>query len=223
MNISNSSMSKSDARALDAAIMRSDAGSVKQLLDADTAAGTQYELMATNVYSVGRTALHEAAELGHVHIAKLLLAAGAAVDAGSGSGAGTPLQVAARQGHADMVSLLLSAGACTEPTDSVGLTPLMCAAICSQPHIVRLLLQAGASVDTTDNYGDSALTCAVRPDRSKLSRILECVQILVAAGAAVNSSSNGSTALHKAASLAADNVVGNPTCSWCRSERSRQQ
>jgi len=53
--------------------------------------------------------LHQACELGHVQIARLLIDSGANVNIKNGEGQ-TPLHCASQRGHFDIVELLLDAG-----------------------------------------------------------------------------------------------------------------
>src|SRR5215475_3247357 len=59
----------------------------------------------------GSTALHWAAQMDGIEIAKLLLAAGANVKAVTRNGAMTPLLMACRSGSAAMIDLLIKGGA----------------------------------------------------------------------------------------------------------------
>ncbi|MHB9036475.1 MAG: ankyrin repeat domain-containing protein [Armatimonadota bacterium] len=70
----------------------------------------------------GGTALHRAARSGSRPVAKLLIHAGANVNAvQSGT---TPLHVAARHGHWTVAELLISSGADIDAIDDLGQTPL---------------------------------------------------------------------------------------------------
>src|SRR5688500_11149103 len=60
-------------------------------------------------YEAGATALHLAACAGHLSVARVLVAAGAAVNAIARDG--TPLAMAAWEGHEELVRLLLEQGA----------------------------------------------------------------------------------------------------------------
>lgn len=64
----------------------------------------------------GWTALHFAAEKGHVECVELLLREGAEVDARSLTGS-TPLHLAAERGRKECMTLLLSARACRKRCD----------------------------------------------------------------------------------------------------------
>ena len=77
----------------------------------------------------GLTALHLAAESGHRAVADALVAAGAALDAGTRIGRYTPLQVAAEGGHGAVALRLLEAGADPNAvTTNSGVTALHLAA-----------------------------------------------------------------------------------------------
>jgi ankyrin repeat protein len=68
-------------------------------------------MMAVDQASGGSTALHHAAWRGHADVVKLLLQAGADVNAKTRSNSETPLHLAAMHGHTDVIQLLLQAGA----------------------------------------------------------------------------------------------------------------
>lgn len=98
-----------------------------------------------------RTALMEAARMGHADVVKLLIAKGADVNKqGDGTGA-TPLRASAYKGYADVVKALLAAGAAPDSdTDEQGRTPLVWSVISKEknaPAVIELLLKAGANSD----------------------------------------------------------------------------
>jgi ankyrin repeat protein len=72
----------------------------------------------------GYTALHYAARGGHLAVVRVLLDAGAAVNAATAAGLATPLHRAAFCGHAAVVDALLAAGALPELQDADGQTAL---------------------------------------------------------------------------------------------------
>src|SRR5689334_3966168 len=77
----------------------------------------------------GMTALHTAAEMGNLEIARLLIAANANVVAKTRIGGYTPLHLAAGSGQAAVVRALLEAGASPRAvTTTGGVTPLHLAA-----------------------------------------------------------------------------------------------
>lgn len=95
-----------------------------------------------------RTALHEAAQSGHVRVAHALLEAGANIDAAM-AGGGTALTIAARQGHIAMVELLIAQEADIDIALSDATTALDLAAIHGHVAVVRKLLASGAQTEPT--------------------------------------------------------------------------
>lgn len=103
-----------------------------------------------------KTSLMLAATNGHVEVVKLLLAAGAMVDAinythhPSVNGAfKTALHMAAESGHAEVVQLLLAAGAYIDLRDQHGYSALHFAALNGHVVVAELLLASGFHVDAT--------------------------------------------------------------------------
>jgi ankyrin repeat protein len=85
--------------------------------------------------------LSEAAESGHIEVVKLLLDAGAHVDARKTFGI-TPLLAAVRNGHSEVVSLLLDQGADPSAKDFFGNTPLVEAQRSHHEEIETLIKRA---------------------------------------------------------------------------------
>src|SRR5687768_9642814 len=104
-----------DAPVADAA-MRGDVDAVRALIkqgaDVNAAQGD------------GMTALHWAAENGHVEMAQLLIRAGGSLTAVTRRGSHTPLHVAARSGRGPVIEALLEAGADPNATTAAGATAL---------------------------------------------------------------------------------------------------
>jgi ankyrin repeat protein len=98
--------------------VKGDLETVKVLLKANANANATASLL--NFTKV--TALHIAAEVGHTKIVKVLLDAGAEVDARTSNDT-TPLHQAAQEGHLDIVRELLIAGADLDARDDNGTTP----------------------------------------------------------------------------------------------------
>lgn len=73
----------------------------------------------------GMTALHWAVSNDDHHMTRVLLAAGARVNASTRLEAQTPLLIACSNGSAGMIRLLLDAGAGINTANALGTTPLM--------------------------------------------------------------------------------------------------
>jgi ankyrin repeat protein len=111
----------------------------------------------------GLSALHMAAQEGNLEIAKLLLGAGAKVEAKTQIGEYTPLHLASEGAHASIVRALLEVGA--DPgavTTTTGVTPLHLAAkTVNGEGAVRELLEHGAAVNAEEaSAGQTALMFA---------------------------------------------------------------
>lgn len=119
----------------------------------------------------GATALYVACEFGHVQVAQLLIAAGAAVDAARDDGA-TPLYKACQDGGKPAIAqLLVTAGAQVNQQDRAGMTPLWLSVHRGCTELVKLLLEAGA--DATYRVQEwSALDLAKREGHQEIARLL---------------------------------------------------
>jgi len=138
--------------------------------------------------------LHIAARTGRVDLARLLVAAGAAVDAGD-SDQSTPLDVAALNRQPAMVSYLLSAGADPRHRDNNGAFSLSFAAAGGDSACVRLLLDAGVPADNVRVAGGAPLL-----HYGAMRGLAWFCERLCAAGADVNArNDHGETPLHSAA------------------------
>ena len=122
----------------------------------------------------GMTALHWAAEAGHVDIAEILIQGGANVDAATRLGDYTPLHLAGRQGNASFVHVLLEAGADVNATTTAGgSTALHFAAGPGSVEAVTALLQHGARVSERESSrGQTPLMFAAAKGRSGVIRAL---------------------------------------------------
>ena len=124
-----------------------------------------------------QTALHMAAECGHVECVALLLEAGADKDLANFEGK-TALHLAAQRGFSEVVKLLLEAGADKDTaTYDDGQTALHVAAGNGHLEVVKLLLDAGADKDATDDGGNTALDWATASGHLEIVRLLHTESI----------------------------------------------
>jgi truncated hemoglobin YjbI len=105
----------------------------------------------------GHTPLYRASS---GEVARVLLAAGAAVDLASGPTRGTALHQAARRGYVSVAQALLDHGATIDARDAKEETPLRRAVNCRQIQIVRLLVRLGADPHAADRRGVTPLDMA---------------------------------------------------------------
>ena len=153
-----------DAPVADAA-MRQDAGAVRTLVagDADPDAA----------HGDGMTGLHWAAHNGDVDILRVLLAAGADVEARTRLGDHTPLHVASRSAQAAAVRELLEAGAEANAIATTGATPLHFAAASGSAGAVAALLDHGADADAREPvWGQTPLMFAAAEARAGAIKVL---------------------------------------------------
>ncbi len=148
------------------AVMRGDTASVRLLLKqgADVNAAQ----------ADGMTALHWAAQRGDAELTKMLVFAGARVDALTRNGNYTPLHLAARVGRAGSVKALVAAGADVKAaTSSGGATPLHFAAANGDAETVTALLDKGAPVDIREQaWSQTPLMWAASYNRVKAIEVL---------------------------------------------------
>lgn len=159
-----------DSPVADAA-MRGDQGSVRALLqqgaDVNAAQGD------------GMTALHWAADRGDLEMARMLVYAGAGLEAVTRMAEYTPLHLASRAGHGAVVRALLEAGSDpAAPTGSGGATPLHLAAAAGDAEAVAALIEHGADVDAREQRAEQTpLIFAAAQNR------VEAIRALLAGGA----------------------------------------
>jgi ankyrin repeat protein len=128
---------------------------------------------ATNDH--GDTILAIAAFKDEPDAVKLLLEAGAKVDAPSGKYQVTPLMLAMQENNPRVVPILLEAGADIEAKDVDGWTPTIWAAHRDSLNAFRALTEEKSpKLDVLDKEGWSALTMAVRrASRNMIERLIE--------------------------------------------------
>jgi uncharacterized protein len=156
------------------------AAEVKQLIACDP------EFARAEV-AFGWTPLHAAAFAGNLETAKLLLAAGAEVNARAGNKfKNSPLQVSLLTSQLEMARLLIARGADVNQKQEHGFTALQEAALAGSEPLLELLLGAGADVAARADDGRTALDEALRgkhPGAAKLLRERGAVIGLAGAGA----------------------------------------
>ncbi|TVU13757.1 hypothetical protein EJB05_37183, partial [Eragrostis curvula] len=139
--------------------------------------------------ATGDTPVLVAASEGHLPVLRYLLARGG--DTGMPDVLGlTPLHHAVHNDHCDAMRLLLSKGAPVDPIAD-GRTPLFFAASKGRPQALGILLDHGADPNRIKDNSFSPLMMACGGSRS-----LECIKLLLQAGADVNlRTPDGNTAL----------------------------
>ncbi len=125
----------------------------------------------TRKVKVSLAALFAAAEIGDVGKIKLLIKAGANVNARNRAG-WTALMVAANYGQIAVSKLLIENGADVQAQHLTGLTALMAAADYGQAGLVELLIEKGAEVDAISLSGRTALMFSAENGHTDVSKLL---------------------------------------------------
>ncbi|MEA2608837.1 MAG: uncharacterized protein QOJ75_1080 [Chloroflexota bacterium] len=132
---------------------------------------------ATDRSSDGFTALHFAAFFGKAETARILLEAGASVDAVAENRIHVqPLHSAAANRHVEVCRLLLAAGADVDARQDGGFTALHAAAQNGDPELTELLLSAGADPGATDDEDRTAAEMAEAAGHHDLASRLDDVE-----------------------------------------------
>jgi ankyrin repeat protein len=119
------------------------------------------EAKSKSVENLGCTALHEAAQAGHVDMSGYLINRGSNVDAQDAEGR-TPMMLACKTNHISMCAMLLEAQASTEVKDTQGMTAMHYAARHGDTQLVDLLLRGGARTLTKDVNDEEPATHAYK-------------------------------------------------------------
>lgn len=122
-----------------------------------------------------RTPLQHASQKGNIELTRLLLKAGAEVDAAPSTylwDSFTPLMLAVQAQKADLVDLLVSAGANVNMENQGGDTALILATKLGNIDLVRNLIRAGADVNSTDGVGERVFRLAVDTGSTEL---IKCI------------------------------------------------
>ncbi|MBI4471288.1 MAG: ankyrin repeat domain-containing protein [Acidobacteria bacterium] len=121
----------------------------------------------------GNTALHWASFRDDLQMARLLIQAGASVNAKTRLGDMTPLHLAATNGSAAMIDVLLKAGSDPNVPNGNGTTPLMLAAATGKIEALKALLDRGVDPNARENTnGQTAVMFAAAQNRDAAIRLL---------------------------------------------------
>ena len=144
----------------------------------------------------GKSLLYHAADQGHVEPMRLLLEAGAEIDAPSRELQTAPLHMAAVGGHLEAVRFLVQSGAQKDLTDAIGRTPLGFAVFSGHVDIARFLVEEGANKDELFNKRHGTTALHVEAEDGNLTT----VRFLVEIGCDKDATDHfGGTPLHRAA------------------------
>jgi hypothetical protein len=116
--------------------------------------------------------LMRVAAAGHAEIVRLLLDAGAQIDATNPPTRHTALMLAGKNGHQATVELLLRYGANIEAMTIAGTTPIVSATMAGQVEVVRVLLQAYAARGMAPRQGLKALGTAQKHGYAEIVELL---------------------------------------------------
>lgn len=143
------------------------------------------------------TALHLAANSGHLGIVDLLLSYGANVNARNQAG-NTALMEAVENHHSRVVQRLLQAGADMNAKNDDGQTPLSSSVNKLNANVINMFLEAGADPNDCDKYGRPLLVAAcARSILAKEWGVYSSMEALLESGADPNGQDgDGNTALH---------------------------
>ena len=150
-----------------------------------------------------KTPLYEACRLGNLSTVRLLLSAGAKVDAIK-SGDWTSLMIACAGAHPNVVAELLQMNARIELMNREGATALHMAARAGCSKSIEILLKGNVLtlIQNVTKNGRTPLHYAARAGK------LECVKLLVKNGAWIQcKESSGMMAIHDAAAMGHEHVV----------------
>lgn len=172
---------------------------VKALLDLDQGARSD-QLDRPNV--AGATPLIQATLANRTEVAKLLIAAGAKVDAATKQGE-TALSAAAFNANVELGALLLARKAAPDTVDATGKSVIVYAAARGATRLVELLLDAGVDPNRRYNADLTALMWAAgHAENAPRDEGLRTVKLLIDRGAAIDlADDRGRTALMIAAGL----------------------
>lgn len=127
------------------------------------------------------TALHSAANQGHIQMVNYLLEAESSLATIAKSNGKTALHSAARNGHVEVVKALLNKEArMASRTDKKGQTALHMAVKGQNLEVVEELIRADAKlINIVDTKGNTALHIASRKGRAQVCCLLACMLVFL--------------------------------------------
>lgn len=146
-------------------IRHSDSKAVKQLIDQDAD--------VNEWLNPKDTPLHLAVREGDVDIVKMLIAAGADVNAQAPMDKVRPIHDAVRTGNVTIVILLCDAGAQLDVCDNRGNTPLHIAARLGDMLMIQELTKRGGDLTIKNNEGKTPYTVARTRGHGDCAQLLE--------------------------------------------------
>lgn len=129
-------------------------------------------LLNLNVTTFGKTPLMEASSGGNTPIVRLLINAGADINAKDNTTTST-LMWAAIGEHADIVKLLIAEGVEVNAKAGDGMTALIYASSHRNSEIVKDLIAAGADITAQTKFGQTARDTAITYDKAENVKILD--------------------------------------------------
>ncbi|KAF1336519.1 Wd repeat-containing protein 1-b, partial [Globisporangium splendens] len=135
------------------------------------------ECDVNSVDEMGTTALHRAAQEGHIEIIRYLLHQGTNLhDRVLDESKDTALHIAVKKGHTAVVMCLLEAGAAIEARNAANDTPLLAAIRSNHLHVVEVLIAKGASISAP------CLLVLDGDDKNKTRDVGTCLHLAVQCG-----------------------------------------
>ena len=146
------------------------------LVEKEIAKGVSTEL--ENNESWGSTPLHRACANSNADVVKVLIGAGANVNAANRLHGFSPLHCAAGAGSSEGVKMLLDAGARIDAKDKYGSIALHRASVGGDPETIRMLVEAGSPIESeSGHHRERPLHEAARGGHA------EAVEVLLSLGA----------------------------------------